>query len=114
MGNPHDAPSAAELLSAVREWLESDVMQAVTGRLQFHARVAGNILAMVERELEQPAVDAADHTARLAGLGAADDSALAAAIRGGDFDGRLAEVLAALEPSIRRKVQVANPRHLDD
>ena len=114
MGNPHDAPSAAELLSAVREWLESDVMQAVTGRLQFHARVAGNILAMVERELEHPADDSADHSARLAGLGAADDSALAAAIRAGDFDGRLAEVLAALEPSIRRKVQVANPRHLND
>ena len=35
-----------------------------------------------------------------------------AAIRDGAFDGRLAEVLDTLEPSIRDKVAVANPRYL--
>ena len=44
---PHDAPSAAELVEAVREWLERDVMAATEGRLRFHARVAVNVLSIV-------------------------------------------------------------------
>ncbi len=47
----HGAPSSAELLEAVREWLERDVMSSTEGRLRFHARVAANVLATVEREL---------------------------------------------------------------
>lgn len=114
MGNPHDAPTAQQLLAAVREWLENDVMPAVSGRLQFHSRVASNILAMVERELADPAADAAAHAERLGLLGAADDAALAALVRAGRFDGELAHVLDVLEPSVRRKVEVANPRWLED
>lgn len=114
MGNPHDAPTASQLLAAVREWLENDVIPAVSGRLQFHSRVAFNILAMVERELTDPGADAAAHAGRLASLGAADDAALAAAVRAGGFDADLARVLDVLEPSVRRKVEVANPRWLED
>ena len=43
----HDTPSAQQLVEAVREWLERDVMAGTTGRLQFHTRVAVNVLAMV-------------------------------------------------------------------
>ncbi len=48
---PHDVPTAAELVEAVREYLERDVMTSTEGRVQFHARVAVNVLKMVEREL---------------------------------------------------------------
>ena len=48
---PHDVPTAGQLIEAVREWLEGDVMAQTAGRLQFHTRVAINCLAMVEREL---------------------------------------------------------------
>ncbi len=45
-------PSAAALLESVREYLERDVMTSTTGRVQFHARIAVNVLAMVERQLQ--------------------------------------------------------------
>ena len=48
----HGVPSSAELVGAVREFLEQEVMPATEGRLSFHARVAANVLAIVARELE--------------------------------------------------------------
>ena len=60
MTSPHDVPSARQLIESVREWIERDVAPAVSGRLQFHSRVAVNVLAMVERELESGADDAAE------------------------------------------------------
>jgi len=108
---PHDAPSAQELIESVREWLERDVLGATTGRLNFHARVAINVLAMVERELELGPQQAADHAARLQALGFADDAALAAAIRAGDVeDGE--ELREAIHASVRDKLRVANPKYL--
>ena len=47
MTAPHDPPSVAELVEAVREFLETDVMEATDGRVRFHARVAARVLAMV-------------------------------------------------------------------
>src|ERR1700710_276850 len=47
-----DRPTAAELVTAVREFLERDVMAATEGRVQFHTRVAVNVLNTVARELE--------------------------------------------------------------
>ena len=44
-------PTAAELLAAVADFLESDVRRAIDGQVNFHARVAANVLRMVEREL---------------------------------------------------------------
>ena len=51
----HGRPTARELLEAVREFLTNDVMPATEGRVSFHARVAANVVAIVERELAQPA-----------------------------------------------------------
>ena len=54
---------------------------------------------------------AAAHRERLAGLGFADDAALAAAIHAGDLDDRLDEVTAAVRASVLDKLAVANPDH---
>lgn len=108
----HGAPSAAQLVESVREWLERDVMPATTGRLSFHARVAANVLAMVERELALGASQSEAHAARLASLGVADDVELAAAIRSGAFDDRLDEVRVAVTADVEAKVAVANPKYL--
>ncbi|MGI5291188.1 DUF6285 domain-containing protein [Nonomuraea polychroma] len=108
---PHDVPTAAELVAAVRDFLESDVLPAVEGRVRFHTRVAINVLGMVEREIELGPAQAEEHAARLAGLGVASDGELAAALR----DGRIAddhELVVALEETVRAKLEVANPGYL--
>lgn len=112
MTDPHDVPTAAQLVEAVREFLERDVMEATEGRVRFHARVAVNALRMVQRELELGPVQAAAHRARLEGLGVADEAALAAAIRSGELDDRRSEVLDVLRQTVRAKLEVSNPRYL--
>lgn len=110
--NLHDTPSAEQLVESVREWLERDVLAGTTGRLQFHTRVAVNVLAMVERELRLGQGQAAAHAVRLAQLGCADDAELAARIRDGAFDGRLEEVRELVLADVRDKLAVANPKYL--
>lgn len=113
MSEPHDAPSLAELVEAVREWLESDVVAATEGRLRFHARVAANMLAMVERELALGPEQAAAHRRRLDHLGVADDAELAAAIRAGELTERSDELRRLLRAAVVDKLRVANPRYLE-
>jgi aminoglycoside phosphotransferase (APT) family kinase protein len=79
----HGRPTAREILEAVRGYLTEDVMPGTSGRLSFHARVASNMLAIVERELAQ---------APSTWDGSTDWPSLAMAIRD--------------------KLAVANPRHL--
>lgn len=110
--SPHDVPSAGQLVEAVREWLQNDVLTNTAGRLQYDARVAINALSIVERELTLGAAHAAAHVERLRTLGVADDNALAAAIRSGDLDDRMPEVRALVWQSVRDKLAVANPKYL--
>jgi len=111
VGAPHDAPSAVELLEAVREWIDREVIASTDGRLRFHARVASNVLAMVEREIELGPAQAAAHRDRLARLGVADDAELAAAIRDRRFDDRADELRALLAATVADKLAVANPNY---
>ena len=111
---PHDAPTAAQLVEAVREWLERDVLANTTGKLQFDTRVAAKVLAIVERELATGDVMAAAHIDRLATLGLADDAELAASIRSGELDDRLDEVRRTVLDSVLDKLAVANPGYVAD
>jgi hypothetical protein len=114
MSAPHDAPSIAQMIEALREWMERDVITGTTGRLQFHARVAKNMLAMIERELELGTVQAADHAKRLDALNSLDDADLSARIRSGELDDRYEEVRVAVEASVRAKLAVANPGYISE
>lgn len=105
----HDEPSVAALLEAVREFLEADVVPGTEGRLRFHARVAANVLGMVERELALGAAQEEAHAAELVRLGVGSEAELAAAIRSGALDGRLAEVFAAVRRTVAAKLAVAHP-----
>lgn len=106
-------PTAAELVEAVREWVATAGRNATDGRVAFHARVAVNALAMVERELAMGPAHRAAHEARLQALGCADDAELAARIRSGELDDRAVEVRDAVAASVRSKLEVANPRWLE-
>ena len=108
MSVPHDRPTAAELVEAVREWIASDAPPNA-----FHARVAANMLAMVERELALGPDQAEAHRTRLDRLGVTDDAELSAAIRSGALDDRVDEVRELVWASVRDKLAVANPRYLE-
>jgi uncharacterized protein DUF6285 len=113
-----DRPTAAELVEAVREFLERDVMTATEGRVQFHTRVAVNALGMVERELTDGPAFAAAEQARAASLLGRDDDPralereIAAGIRDGSLDDRIDAVRAHVRATVREKLLVANPGYL--
>jgi Domain of unknown function (DUF6285) len=115
-----DRPTAGDLVTAVREFLEHDVMAATEGRVQFHTRVAINVLNIVARELDQGETLAAAERGRAALLLGHDGDAralereLAAAIRAGTLDDRLPDVRAHVRATVREKLLVANPGYLPE
>lgn len=48
----HDAPSARELIEAVKAFIDKTAAPQLAGHAAFHARVASNALATVLREME--------------------------------------------------------------
>jgi Domain of unknown function (DUF6285) len=119
-----DRPTAAELVEAVREFLERDVMAATEGRVQFHTRVAVNALGMIERELTLgPGFADAERARARALLGRDDDTGsdadlrdlereVAAGIRSGSLDDRGHAVRAHVRATVQEKLLVANPGYL--
>jgi aminoglycoside phosphotransferase (APT) family kinase protein len=108
---PFGRPTAAELVEAVREYLDAR-MERDTDGSRFETRVARNALAIAERELLLGPAFAAAHAERLAELGFSDDAALAAALRAGDLDDEWESVAPALAASARDQLLVANPAYL--
>lgn len=100
-------PTAAELVAAVADFLDTEVRNSTGGSTGFHARVAANVLRTVERELQAGAVP--EVTDALENLGCADEPELAAAIRAGDLDDRPAEVTACLRTLVRHRLAVDHP-----
>jgi uncharacterized protein DUF6285 len=71
-------PTAADLLATVVEVLDAEVVPALTGPVQHQARVAANVVAIVERELRLGGGAAARERASIAALlGVADVADLA-------------------------------------
>jgi hypothetical protein len=109
---PFGRPTALELTEAVREYLETGVMERSEGGARFEARVARNALGIVERELRLGPALAAAHAARVRDLGFHSDEALATAIRAGDLDDDWGAVASALAASARDQLLVANPSYI--
>jgi len=125
-----DRPTALELLRAVREFLEADVLPGLEGRRRFHALVAANVLGIVERELAGEEAQLEAQLARLAALpgrGAGEqppalgalrervralETALAERIRRGEADaGPFADAVRAhVRATVVEKLAVSNPR----
>lgn len=104
-------PTAAELVAAVAEFLDNDVRSSTDGQVSFHARVAANVLRIVERELTDDS--GAEVTGLLADLGFADEVQLAAAIRAGNLDDRADQVLPTLRALVRHRLAIAHPGYDD-
>jgi hypothetical protein len=127
-----DRPTAIELLDAVRDFLEQDLLPGLEGRKRFHTLVAANVLAIVARELdvEEPAladewrrlcdllgVDRTQPPGRLAGLRTAVRALterLVDRIRAGDADaGPFGDAVRAhVRATVVEKLRAANPKYL--
>ena len=95
-----DRPNASELATAVREFLEAEILPVLTDhRLRFRTLVAMNALSIVYRELEALPVE-----------DDAEQRELATQIRAGDVPpGALRRVKADVEARLR----IASPRYLE-
>lgn len=110
-----DRPTAVELLDAVAGLLEQDLAPLLDARMRFHARVAVNVLGILQREWELGPGQVARSSQLLSGLlGHQDEAAalwgqLAVAIRRGDFDDRQDELIPILREITAMKLAIANP-----
>ena len=112
-----DRPTVSELVEAVREFLETEVQPSLEGSVAFHTRVAVNVLKIVERELAEGPMLAADEKARLVGLlghdGDLDELAneLIEAIRTGRMDVQTPGLTEHLRSTVMAKLAIDNPRY---
>ena len=114
-----DRPTAAELLSAIADFLREEATPALDKadpRLGFQMRVAVNSLAILEREGRLgPAADTREQ-ARLAKLLGRDGTLealnreLARQLRTGERDERDPELMAHLDATTADKIAIANPK----
>jgi hypothetical protein len=117
-----DRPVREELLTAVREFLETELIPALTDqRLRFQTLVAANVLSIAEREWKEGESLAAADREGLARWFPEEQSnlqaqmkALCQRIRSGDFDNpvQFRALAAELRHSVERKLEVSNPRYL--
>lgn len=116
-----DRPTAAELLDAIAELLEGEVLDATSGALKHQVRVAGNLCRILQRESElQAGLDgrAREAIAALLGVdpGAAGELAelnaeLARRIREGDDVALERAAWPVLLDVVRGKLAVDKPGH---
>ena len=106
--------SIDELVEAVGEYLETKVMASSEGAARFEARVALNVLAMVQREMALGSAALTAHTERLLTLGVPDEASMASVIRAGRYDDDLPDIGGTLAEGVRDKLLVVNPSYLED
>jgi hypothetical protein len=115
----HDAPSTAELVEAVKRFIDDTASPQLTGHAAFHARVASNVLSTVLRELEQRPDAESQERARLVELLSADSDAslstlnrtLCERIRSGDMDLSTDGLLDHLKTTTIAQLSVDQPRY---
>ena len=122
-----DRPSADELLEALAEFLDSEVVPALDGRKRFHAIVAANVARIAAREFRLAPAQREDEASELRALlgeasaGAANDETLTKLnaelcrrIDQGDADSGdfRAAVLAFLRRATERKLAIDDPKRL--
>jgi hypothetical protein len=108
-------PDAAELLDAVAEFLEQQLLPGLEGSRQFNTRVSANVLRIVQRELTQPG-DGSLAESLQALLGAEGDFEalliqLAERIRSGGFDENDPKLPAFLRRHTLARLAVDNPKY---
>lgn len=112
-------PTAAELVAAVAGFLEQQAAPQLDARTAFHAKVAVNVLRIVERELLQGAAAAVAERSGLAALTglpadgdlAALQAALCSAIDSGQVDSADPALHAHLLRSVLARIDIDSPQY---
>jgi hypothetical protein len=127
-----DHPTYDELLAAVQQFLETDVVPVLEGPKKFHARVAANVMGIVRRELASEETQLRSEWERLHAVLDAPEpipgdrdtvrrqlrqrtAELCERIRSGEADAgpwRHA-VIAHVRQTVVDKLAVANPKYLE-
>lgn len=115
----HDQPSVAELVQAVKNFIDETANPNLSGHAAFHARVASNALATVLRDIERRPQSEASERARLIELLGAPDSAsietlnaeLSNRIRQGELTSETEGLLAHLKATTMAQVEIDQPRY---
>ena len=124
-----DRPTAGELVEAVREFLEAEILPDLRDpRTRFRTLVAINALGILEREMTQEEALLRAELARLAGLLPGEDptspgslgelksrvTGLNRSLARGIRDGEIPKgALEALKQTVAEKLEVASPRYLE-
>lgn len=97
-----DRPTAAELVEATREYLETEILPALDDqRLRFRTLVAINALGIAQRELELAEEEV---------LSPEEAAELARRIRAGEIPEGALELL---QRHVAQKLRVASPKYLE-
>ena len=112
-----DRPDVQELLAAVRDFLQGDALAQLEDRARLHARIAANVIGLVQRELAlAPASDAAERARLEALLGRngsllESNAELARRIRAGELATADPRLLEHLWATALEKLAVDNPSY---
>jgi hypothetical protein len=108
-------PEAADLLAAIGKLLDEKVLSAVPPDLQHQVRVAGNLSAILEREVRLGPASATRERELLTGLLGADaddpTAALAERIRHGDDEAFESRAWPVVVDITRNDLAIAKPGH---
>lgn len=115
----HDQPSVAELVQAVKHFIDETAGPNLTGHAAFHARVASNVLSTVLRDLDQrPQSEPAERKRLLELLGdeadqttAALNEMLSTRIKTGKMTPKTPGLLAHLKATTIAQVEIDQPRY---
>ena len=115
----HDAPSTAELVEAVKRFIDETAAPQLNGHAAFHARVASNVLATILRELEQrPDAEVQEKSRLIALLDGNPDSSLETLnrdlcerIRAGEMDLSTGGLLEHLKTTTIAQLSIDQPRY---
>jgi len=115
---PGSRPDAAALLAVLRQYLETELPPLLPEYHKFQLRIAGRLLAMLEREFKEGAAMAAAEHERLRQLLGRDgalaelQAVLAQAIRDGAMELDDAALQDYLRQSLGDALRINNPKWL--
>ena len=109
MSSLYGRPTAAELVAAVADFLDSDVARSADAMGRSPSTPGSPRTCCAPSSANCSTRPRARSPRRLDELGFADETQLAAAIRAGELDGRAGEVLPCLRTLVRHRLAIAHP-----